>query len=57
MSDKHAKQLFEQVINNIRLTKKLTYNQIRVLHSLLGDIVIESLHLLDTDCGKNIMIW
>ncbi|ORZ25699.1 hypothetical protein BCR42DRAFT_13083 [Absidia repens] len=28
----------------------MTYDQIRVLHSLLGDIVLESLHLLDTDC-------
>lgn len=30
----------------------VTYDQVRVLHCLLGNTVVEALHLIDTDSGK-----
>ncbi|KAI8336808.1 hypothetical protein BC941DRAFT_471328 [Chlamydoabsidia padenii] len=60
MNDQRAESLLNEIIGTIQDSGKLTYDQIRVLHCLLGNTVVESLHLLDTnsvtrlDCGEQV---
>ncbi|KAI8089528.1 uncharacterized protein BX664DRAFT_314727 [Halteromyces radiatus] len=59
MNQSLAGPLLDQVISTIRQSKKLNYDQIRVLYNLVGTLLIEALNLIDTDsvirlnCGKD----
>ncbi|SAL97429.1 hypothetical protein [Absidia glauca] len=49
MNEQQSESLLNEVLGTIQHSKEMTYDQVRVLHCLLGNTVVEALHLIDTD--------
>ncbi|ORX59757.1 hypothetical protein DM01DRAFT_328190 [Hesseltinella vesiculosa] len=49
MPERHAFTLFDTIIDTIRGTRKLTEDQVRVLHELLGTLILDALNFLDNE--------